>query len=283
MIELPALEYHVAHTCNLSCEQCSHYSNFHPTVPVPSPEETAEEYAAWNNRLRPRRFALLGGEPTLNPRLVEHVRLACKAWPDSDLMLVSNGFFLHRHPELPGVLVEANCRLDVSQHGTAPRYMKEFAKVKRLLWRWRAEYPGVRIKIRQSHRGWMRQYRVVNGKLMPFNSDPEAAYGVCMQKACTQLYRGCLVKCPALAYFPTVDRTLRLVKVSEWQSFRDYKACPPTANNLDVAAFLATKPIPQCDLCPDSRDVFRHHDPMLETDVYTKRVSAVESSLPPHN
>ena len=25
--QLPALEYHVAHGCNLSCQQCSHYSN----------------------------------------------------------------------------------------------------------------------------------------------------------------------------------------------------------------------------------------------------------------
>ena len=42
MIELPALEYHVAHTCNLSCEQCSHYSNFHPSAPMPTPEQTVE-------------------------------------------------------------------------------------------------------------------------------------------------------------------------------------------------------------------------------------------------
>jgi len=105
-------------------------------------------------------------------------------------MLVSNGFLLHRHPELPRTLVEANCRLDVSQHGTAPQYMKAFAKVKRLLWRWQAEYPGIGTKIRQSHRGWMRQYRIVDGTPMPFNSDPQAAYRVCMQKTCAQLYRG---------------------------------------------------------------------------------------------
>ena len=253
MIELPALEYHVAHTCNLSCEQCSHYSNFHPSVPMPTPEETAEEYAAWNNRLRPRRFALLGGEPTLNPRLVEHVRLARRAWPDSDLMLVSNGLLLHRHPELPRVLVETNCRLDVSQHGTAPRYPKEFANVKRLLWRWRSEYPGIRIKIRQSHRGWVRQYRVVDGKPMPFQSDPKAAYRVCLQKACTQLYRGCLVKCPAIAYFKVMESHLKLEAILEWEKFRDYRGCSSKASDAVINAFIATGAIDQCGLCPRRR------------------------------
>jgi len=258
MIELPALEYHVTHTCNLSCEQCSHYSNFHPTVPMPTPEETAEEYAAWSGRLRPGRFALLGGEPTLNPRLVEHVRLARKAWPDSDLMLVSNGLLLHRHPDLPRVLVDTDCRLDVSQHGTARRYMKEFAKVKRLLRRWRAEYPGIRIEIRKSHRRWMRQYRIVDGKPMPFSSDPGVAYGICMQKTCTQLYRGCLWKCPALAYFRLMEQELKLEAISDWRLFHGHQACPSMTSDADVDAFLATAAIPQCGLCPGRRRIVKY-------------------------
>jgi hypothetical protein len=175
-------------------------------------------------------------------------------------MLVSNGFLLHRHPDLPCVLVEANCRLDVSQHGTAPPYMKEFTKVKRLLWRWRADYPGIRIKIRKSHRGWMRQYRVVDGKPMPFSSDPEVAYRVCMQKTCTQLYRGRLWKCPAIAYFHLMERELRLEGPPEWQVFREYRGCPPMASDLEVDTFLAAKVIPQCGLCPSKRQMFRQLD-----------------------
>ena len=176
-------------------------------------------------------------------------------------MLVSNGLLLHRHPELPRVLVETNCRLDVSQHGTAPRYMKEFAKVKRLLWRWRADYHGIRIKIRQSHRGWMRQYRVVEGRPMPFEYDPEAAYRVCMQKSCTQLYRG-LWKCPALAYFSTMERKLNLQGAPQWQLLRDYEGCPATANDSNIEAFLAPKAIPQCGLCPSRRQTLNHSDPV---------------------
>jgi molybdenum cofactor biosynthesis enzyme MoaA len=100
---LPALEYHVAHGCNLSCQQCSHYSNFHLAGRLPTLADAESEYSQWSHRLKPTRFALLGGEPLLNPAILEHIQLARQHWYDSELMLVTNGFFLHRFPELPQV------------------------------------------------------------------------------------------------------------------------------------------------------------------------------------
>ena len=76
MIEIPALEYHLAHGCNLSCQQCSHYSNFRLAGKLPTPDDARREYSLWSHRIQPRRFALLGGEPLLNPHLIEHLRLA---------------------------------------------------------------------------------------------------------------------------------------------------------------------------------------------------------------
>ncbi|KAA1258176.1 Cyclic pyranopterin monophosphate synthase [Rubripirellula obstinata] len=261
-LPLPALEYHVAHGCNLSCQQCSHYSNFHVAGSLPTVDEADADYSKWSHRLRPKRFALLGGEPLLNPQLIEHIQLARKHWSDSNLMLVTNGFFLHRFPELPKVLVDTNCRLEVSQHGTHDDYVKRFREVKRLVWRWREEHPGIQIKIRQSHRGWMRQYNVENGKPMPFDSKPDAAFKVCMQKTCTQLYRGMLWKCPALAYFAQLEAKLNLRDLPQWQLFRDYKAITPDATDDELRKFIETKAIPQCGLCPSNRTKFTHPNPL---------------------
>ncbi len=69
----------------------------------------------------------------------------------------------------------------------------------------------------------MRQYRVENGKPLPFQSDPGAAYRVCMQKTCSQLYQHRLWKCPALAYFSLMEKKLRIEGIPEWQLFRDYQ------------------------------------------------------------
>ncbi|WP_442511658.1 radical SAM protein [Novipirellula sp. SH528] len=261
MIDIPALEYHLAHGCNLSCQQCSHYSNLRLAGKLPTPADARREYLSWSNRVRPHRFALLGGEPLLNPHLIEHLRLARQYWPDSNLMLVTNGFFFDRHPELPATLVDTNCRLEVSQHGTHQPYMDRFNAAKRTVWQWRADYPAIQIKIRQSHRGWMRQYRVEDGKPMPFNSKPESAYRICMQKTCTQLFRESLWKCPALAYHALVEQRLKLETIPAWQLFRDYKACPASATDEELRTFVQSKAIPQCGLCPSKRVPFKHRDP----------------------
>ncbi len=261
-INLPALEYHIAHGCNLSCQQCSHYSNFHLAGKMPTVEEADAEYSLWSHRLSPKRFALLGGEPLLNPQIIEHILLARQHWADSDLMLVTNGFFLHRYPQLPSVLVETNCRLEVSQHGTHADYVDRFRAVKELVWQWRADHPDLHIRIRKSHQGWMRQYNIVDGKPMPFDSDPDAAYRVCMQRTCTQLFQSRLFKCPAIAYWAQLETKARVESTPEWQLFRDYQACSPNSTDDELQSFINTKSIPQCALCPSKRTAFVHPSPL---------------------
>ena len=264
---LPALEYHVAHGCNLSCQQCSHYSNFHVAGRSPTLSDAESEYSQWSHRLKPTRFALLGGEPLLNPAILEHIQLARQHWYDSELMLVTNGFFLHRFPELPKILAETECQLEISQHGKHQDYLERFRDVKAIVWSWPKQYPKLRINIRKSHKGWMRQYNVIGGKPMPFNSKPDAAYRVCMQRSCTQLVNGCLAKCPALAYWPQLETKARLESISEWDLFRDYESCPPSASDEELRSFLETKSIPQCALCPSRRVAFRHPSPLQRSNL----------------
>jgi len=97
---LHAVGYFLAHGCNLSCQQCSHYSNFHVVGKLPTVEEADAEYWQWSHRLKPKRFALLGGEPLLNPSIIEHIQLARQHWPDSELMLGTNDFFPSSLPRL---------------------------------------------------------------------------------------------------------------------------------------------------------------------------------------
>jgi hypothetical protein len=261
MIELPNLEFHAAHACNLYCAQCSHYSNFHAGGIV-SLEEARANFDAWKGRLAPKRIAILGGEPTLNPELISIIELARQSFPNAEGLFVTNGFFLDRHPDLPRVLIDNQFRMDVSQHGRAPEYMKRFRLVRQQLRQWRTAYPKLQINIRKSHRGWRQQYRMIDGKPMPFDSDPRAAWSICLQRTCTQLYKQCLFKCPALAYHAIMSRKLNLDQEPAWQLFRDYQACPPTASDDQVVDFLATEEVPSCALCPARKIPFRHSDPL---------------------
>lgn len=182
-------------------------------------------------------------------------------------MLVTNGFFVDRHPTLPETLVQINCRLEVSQHGTHADCLQKFRRAKQTVWRGREQYPGMQIKIRQSHRGWMRQYRIENGKPMPFDSNPAPAFRICMQKTCTQLSKHRLWKCPALAYWSQLDQRLNLDSIPESQLFRDYKACSPECGDNDLQTFFDTKAIPQCGLCPSRREPFHHPDPTQRSEL----------------
>lgn len=259
-IEIANLEFHAAHACNLYCAQCSHYSNFH-TGGIVSVEEARENFEAWHNRLAPKQIAILGGEPTLNPDLIRIIELARESFPNASGLFVTNGFFLDRHPDLPRVLIDNGFRLDVSQHGNALAYRARFNEVLQRLSEWRAAYPALRITVRESHRGWRQQYQTDEGKTMPFDSSPRAAWNICLQRTCSQLFKRCLWKCPALAYFAMMERKLRLESMPNWQLFRDYQACPPTATEEEVRAFFATREIPQCGLCPSRKIPFRHADP----------------------
>ena len=264
MIELANLEFHAAHVCNLYCAQCSHYSNFHAGGLV-SLDEARANFDAWKGRLAPKRIAILGGEPTLNPELISIIELARDSFPNAEGLFVTNGFFLDRHPDLPRVLIDNRFRMDVSQHGRAPEYMKRFQLVRKQLRQWQAEYPDLQINVRKSHRGWRQQYRMIDGKPMPFDSDPRIAWNICLQRSCTQLYKSHLWKCPAIAYHSIMARKLGLENEPAWKLFRDYQACSPEATDEEVQRFFSTDEIPQCSLCPSMKLPFRHNNPMKTT------------------
>src|SRR5262245_44398582 len=92
----------------------------------------------WSERLRPSHFRLLGGEPTLHPRLMDFIVLTRGSWPASQLWLVTNGFFLHRHATLPAVLESTKTRLCVSIHDDSPEYEARLASVRQLINHWKA-------------------------------------------------------------------------------------------------------------------------------------------------
>lgn len=73
MLNINSLEFHIMHSCNLSCQQCSHYSNLKLGGGITSIQDAKENYDLWSSRVQPKVFALLGGEPTLNPNLIDHI------------------------------------------------------------------------------------------------------------------------------------------------------------------------------------------------------------------
>lgn len=260
---IDALEIHLAHGCNLACESCSHYSD-QGHEGIVSLGEADAWMELWNRRVQPQRFSLLGGEPTIHPQLAEFVALSRRHWPDAELELVTNGFLLHRHPELPRMLAnDAKARISVSIHHSSAAYREKLMPVVLLLADWTRRH-GVRVEYRPSHTSWTRRYQGSGAAMQPYDDGrPRRSWEICPAKYCRQLFQGRIWKCPAVAYLPMQDAKYRLG--SAWQPYLQYTPLSPDCSDQELATFFAVQEEPCCRMCPAEPQRFTLPSPLPRT------------------
>ncbi len=89
------IEIHLAEHCNLSCKYCSHFSclaekEFYNFGKFKKDMEKIS--SIFNKNLR--ELKLLGGEPLLNPRINEYVKVSRKCFPDTRISILTNAILL---------------------------------------------------------------------------------------------------------------------------------------------------------------------------------------------
>jgi organic radical activating enzyme len=248
MRTLHNLEIHVAHGCNLACESCSHYSN-HAHKGMLSLAQADEWMRPWAWRLRPKSVSLLGGEPTINPELTGFIPLTRGHFPDAQLRLVTNGFFLERHPDLPKEMVAAgNAMLYVSVHHESPEYAKKLAPVLALLNEWKAKYK-LPVTLYLSAKGWTRRYHGFGSTMEPYkDNNPRKSWETCVGRTCTQLFEGKIWKCPPLAYLPMQNEKYKLSE--SWAPYLKYQPLPAESTDAEMNAFFDREEEAVCGMCP---------------------------------
>ena len=248
------LEIHVAHACNLTCESCSHYSNQGHGGTV-SLEDADHWMNLWNRRLAPRVFSLVGGEPTIHPKLPQFLALSRKHWPGAELRLVTNGFFLHRHPDLPLVLRnDPNARLYLSIHHDAPEYREKLKPILDLLKRWIAEH-GIRVQNYSSHTYWTRRYKGFGAQMEPFaDGQPRRSWQNCPAKHCKQLFEGKIWKCGPLAYLKLQDAKYGLS--DSWKPYLGYEPLEPDCSDERLHRFCDLEEESYCGMCAANPERF---------------------------
>ena len=95
--DLLYLETHVADTCNLKCRGCMHFSNIAVKANSPDLEDFDRDFARLSH-LFTNIFIirLMGGEPLLNPRLKEYMRIVRHYFPAAEIRIVSNALLVPR-------------------------------------------------------------------------------------------------------------------------------------------------------------------------------------------
>ncbi len=252
------LEIHVAHACNLACESCAHYSD-HGHKGVVDLATAATWMAPWAARLRPDRFSLVGGEPTIHPDLAGFVRLARRLWPATAIRLVTNGFFLDRHPELPEAMrAAAPAWIDISIHHDSPAYRARIAPMLALAQDWKER--GADIRLHDSFRHWTRRYHGFGAAMKPFaDGNPRRSWEICPARICPQILDGRIYKCAPLAYLPMQHARYGLGP--EWSPSLSYRPLEPGCSDAALDEFFAREEEPACGQCPAERRPLALPDP----------------------
>jgi len=229
----------------------------------PTLVQCAQWIDAWSNRLRPAVFSILGGEPTLNRDLVRIVEHAITAFPESRIRIVTNGFLLGRHLELPAVMAMAADRvnLEVSVHHGSTEFEKKFAKVRALVDLWRQDY-RVNIEIKESYKKWTRRYHIRAGEMIFPNGNPREAWEVCIGKHCKQLFLGKIWKCPPISYFSLMQQSMKVEE--RWcRLASSYKPLEASCSDEELVSFFKLEEEKICQLCPNALQQFDLPNPMF--------------------
>ncbi len=262
------LEMQAAYACNLTCESCSHFSNNGHRGYL-GLDEAEEWMSRWNRRLVPGMFRILGGEPTLNPDLVAFIELAARKWPASRLGLTTNGFFLHRHPELPEVLSRHNVLLHFSIHHESQEYLERVLPILALIEGWRARCP-FDVLVEKTYERWTRRYHGFGAAVLPYEDrDPRRSWERCECSNTVQLFRGRLWKCSAITYLQVQKQTYPELS-PRWDPYLAYQPLGPECSDGELAAFLGREDESICGMCPADPERFDRPSPLIPLGVLKK-------------
>jgi hypothetical protein len=260
---------HVANACNLTCESCSHFSNSGHKGLL-NLDEADNWMSAWNSRLSPEKFRLLGGEPTLNPRLPELVRLARQRWPESRIAMTTNGFFAHRHKDLGKALGDAKAIVLLTFHDRTEEYKAKALPASELLLNWSKQF-GFELTTEESHVRWTRRHLGVGADVLPFeDGNPRLSWKKCPARTCRQLFRGKLWKCSPITYLQLQKETHP--KISEkWDPYLAYRPLEPDCSDRALAEFFSAEEEGICGMCAADPQNFDKPSPLIPLSVIRRR------------
>ncbi len=89
------IEISLADHCNLSCQMCDHFSQLSDEW-FPKYEQLCSDLKRMGELFEHKIAAIsfLGGEPTLNPYLIDYLKVAREEFPEAEIIILTNGIKL---------------------------------------------------------------------------------------------------------------------------------------------------------------------------------------------
>lgn len=267
------LEFYITNVCNLTCSGCNRYNNYkfagHWRWADAEPVLTK-----WAERIDIRHPVILGGEPLLNPDIVDWITGLRRLWPRHyGVQVQSNGTRLDQVRGLYDSLIDGNW-IGISLHADEHR-APLFARIRNFLQHpitetndpndpaeseWQFSDPNnrhVRVYV-NDHFVQSNIIELPNGKFTVYNSNPDLAHENCTFRSFRNYHmiRGRIYKCGPVALMADFDDQYPF-EISD--ADREIMHAPGRGLGVDEfdthgAEFLDNidRVIPQCKFCPES-------------------------------
>ena len=263
----------MTNVCNLTCDGCNRFNNFSFSG-WQRWSDYEETYTKWAEYIDIDRVVLLGGEPLLNPDILDWVYGINRVF-GRNVQILSNGTRINKVKGLYEALTVNGNWMGISWHN--PNTIGEFEQeVHKFL-------KGEITKVEKDHPAndfgcdmmWMDENKVkiplwiqydfyesaikqtADGKFTLHNSDPTRAHNACGFARFKNYHfiRGKLYKCGPVALFPEFDQQHKFeISDEDRRLINSYRPLSADEYPERGAEFLENldKQLPQCKFCPES-------------------------------
>ncbi len=237
------IEFYITNQCNLACTNCNRF-NDHDFRGHYAWEDSAPAVEAWSQRINAPLITIIGGEPSLHPGLEDWVANLRRLWPDTEIMVQSNG----TNPQLARELdlwTRYRTGWGISVHQPQMRHTLEK--------QWDQITQGFFDNIEFTPAAVIPQ----SDSFTVHHSDPVAAFGACTMRHSHTIFRGQLHKCPVMAVLPEFRAQHSVAMDSrQEQLLSQYQPLSADCSEQQLMDFVSTRhqPIAQCEFCPGEFD-----------------------------
>lgn len=183
--DLLYLETHVSDICNLKCRGCMHFSNIATKANFPDLEDFHRDFKRlaelFTNIFIIR---LMGGEPLMNPKLPEYIRIVRSHFPAAEIRIVTNALLVPGQTEEVWQAMRDNyVDMDISPYPPTIRNIREITEI---LDREGIPYGNISDTLQRFRKSLT---------LTPTHNPAEAVQ-ICQSSHCHFLRDGKIAKCP---------------------------------------------------------------------------------------
>lgn len=186
----------VSHHCNLSCRSCANLSPRSEKFFV-SADKVAEDLSVLSKYYHPRSVVLNGGEPLLNPHLLDVIDAVRSSGISDRIQIFTNGILLNRMPEIFWQGIDEICISQYHGHSLGAEELKSCQR--------QADKHGVYLELHyiDTFREKFSESGTSDSRLV------RRIFSTCETAhiwRCHTLYNGYFYRCPQSALIPRVFR-----------------------------------------------------------------------------